>query len=73
MKYSTKFPQNWWIFTESKSADSFYVMNGDTFFSGDLNLDCDESTIFVMRKMSLMTLDTSKGGWEGEMFCREEP
>ena len=22
-------------------------MNGDTFFSGDLNLDCDESTIFV--------------------------
>ena len=27
--------------------DSFYVMNGDTFFSGDMNLDCDESTIFV--------------------------
>ena len=27
--------------------ESFYVMNGDTFFSGDLNLDCDESTIFV--------------------------
>ena len=22
-------------------------MNGDTFFSGDLNLDCDVSTIFV--------------------------
>jgi len=27
--------------------ESFYVMNGDTFFSGDLNLDCNESTIFV--------------------------
>jgi NDP-sugar pyrophosphorylase family protein len=22
-------------------------MNGDTFFSGDINLDCNESTIFV--------------------------
>ena len=27
--------------------ESFYVMNGDTFYSGELNLDCDESTIFV--------------------------
>ena len=27
--------------------ESFYVMNGDSFFSGELNLDCDESTIFV--------------------------
>mgnify|MGYP003318495185 FL=1 len=27
--------------------ESFYVMNGDTFFSGKLNLDCNESTIFV--------------------------
>ena len=27
--------------------ESFYVMNGDTFFSGELNLDCYESTIFV--------------------------
>ena len=27
--------------------DSFYVMNGDTFFSGELNLDCDTSTLFV--------------------------
>jgi len=30
--------------------ESFYVMNGDTFFSGDLNLDCDESTIFVVEE-----------------------
>ena len=27
--------------------ESFYVMNGDTFYAGELNLDCDESTIFV--------------------------
>ena len=30
-----------------KSPESFYVMNGDSFFSGELNLDCDTSTIFV--------------------------
>lgn len=30
--------------------ESFYVMNGDTFYSGDLNLDCDVSTIFVSRE-----------------------
>lgn len=27
--------------------ESFYVMNGDTFFTGELSLDVDESTIFV--------------------------
>lgn len=30
--------------------ESFYVMNGDTFYSGDLNLDCDSSTIFVSQE-----------------------
>ena len=30
--------------------ESFYVMNGDTFYSGDLNLDCDVSTIFVSQE-----------------------
>jgi len=30
--------------------ESFYVMNGDTFYSGELNLDCDESTIFVVEE-----------------------
>ena len=29
------------------APDSFYVMNGDSFFSGELNLDCDTSTLFV--------------------------
>ena len=27
--------------------ESFYVMNGDTFFSGELNLDCNTSTLFA--------------------------
>ena len=27
--------------------DSFYVMNGDSYFTGDLNLDVDRSTVFV--------------------------
>jgi NDP-sugar pyrophosphorylase family protein len=30
--------------------ESFYVMNGDTFYSGQLNLDCGESTIFVVEE-----------------------
>ena len=30
-----------------KAPESFYVMNGDTYFSGDFNLDCDISTLFV--------------------------
>ena len=31
--------------------DSFYIMNGDTYFTGDLNLDTDESTIFVAEEL----------------------
>ena len=31
--------------------DSFYVMNGDTYFTGDLNLDTDESTVFVAEEL----------------------
>ena len=27
--------------------DSFYVMNGDTYYSGDINLDASKTTIFV--------------------------
>lgn len=30
--------------------DFFYVMNGDTFYSGNLNLDCNSSTIFVSQE-----------------------
>ena len=36
--------------TKIDLPESFYVMNGDTFYSGDINLDCDESTIFVQER-----------------------
>ena len=29
------------------APDSFYIMNGDSYFTGDLNLDVDKSTVFV--------------------------
>jgi len=29
----------------------FYVMNGDTYYSGDLNLDTDTSTVFVTEEL----------------------
>ena len=31
--------------------DSFYIMNGDTYFTGDLNLDVDKSTVFVAEEL----------------------
>ena len=31
--------------------DSFYIMNGDTYFTGDLNLDVDKSTVFVAKEL----------------------
>ena len=33
-----------------EAPDSFYVMNGDTYFTGDLNLDVDKSTVFVAKE-----------------------
>ena len=33
--------------TKTNLPDSFYVMNGDTYFSGDVNVDRISSTIFV--------------------------
>lgn len=33
--------------------ESFYVMNGDTFYSGNINLDCDKTTIFVSEETIL--------------------
>ena len=41
--------------------ESFYVMNGDTFFSGDLNLDCDTSTIFVTEELVTSDVGYIKG------------
>ena len=33
------------------APDSFYVMNGDSYFTGDLNLDVDKSTVFVAEEL----------------------
>ena len=32
------------------TPDSFWVMNGDTYYPGDINLDADRSTIFVNKE-----------------------
>ena len=39
------------FFMTTRVPDSFYVMNGDTYFTGDLNLDTDESTVFVAEEL----------------------
>lgn len=44
--------------------DFFYVMNGDTFYSGNLNLDCNSSTIFVTEEKIF--------GDEGYIIGRDE-
>ena len=52
--------------------ESFYVMNGDTFYSGQLNLDCDESTIFVVEEK--VTSDVGYiQRWKVECFMRKRP
>ena len=35
---------------EIDPPDSFWVMNGDTYYPGDINLDADKSTIFVNKE-----------------------
>lgn len=34
-----------------KLPQSFYVMNGDTYYSGDINLDTNKSTVFVAEEL----------------------
>ena len=41
--------------------DSFYVMNGDTYFTGELNLDVDESTVFVTEELVTEDVGYIKG------------
>lgn len=43
--------------------DSFYVMNGDTFFSDDFNLDTDKSTVFVSWETIIGDEGYIKGAW----------
>ena len=54
--------------------ESFYVMNGDTFFSGDLNLDCDTSTIFVTEELVTSDVGYIKGkDGKVEEFVEKNP
>ena len=39
------------FFWKTDLPNSFYVMNGDTFFSGNVNLDTDKSTVFVAEEI----------------------
>ena len=54
--------------------DSFYVMNGDTYFTGDLNLDTDESTVFVAEELVTEDVGYIKGNSGNvEKFVEKNP
>ena len=54
--------------------DSFYVMNGDTYFTGDLNLDTDESTVFVAEELVTDDVGYIKGrNGKVEEFVEKNP
>ena len=53
---------------------SFYVMNGDSFFSGELNLDCDTSTLFVAEEDVTTDVGYIKGkNGKVESFVEKNP
>ena len=54
--------------------DSFYVMNGDTYFTGDLNLDVDKSTVFVAEELVTSDVGYIKGkNGKVEEFVEKDP
>ena len=54
--------------------DSFYVMNGDTYFTGDLNLDTDDSTVFVAEELVTDDVGYIKGrNGKVEEFVEKNP
>ena len=54
--------------------DSFYVMNGDTYFTGDLNLDADNSTVFVAEELVTDDVGYIKGrNGKVEEFVEKNP
>ena len=56
------------------APDSFYVMNGDSFFSGELNLDCDTSTLFVAEEDVTTDVGYIKGkNGKVESFVEKNP
>ena len=56
------------------APDSFYVMNGDTYFTGELNLDVDESTVFVTEELVTSDVGYIKGNnGKVEEFVEKNP
>jgi len=54
--------------------DSFYIMNGDTFFTGDINLDTDESTVFVAEELVTSDVGYIRGNnGKVEEFVEKNP
>ena len=54
--------------------DSFYVMNGDSYFTGDLNVDVDKSTVFVAEEDVTDDVGYVKGqNGKVESFVEKDP
>ena len=54
--------------------DSFYVMNGDSYFTGDLNLDVDKSTVFVAKELITDDVGYIRGeNGKVESFVEKDP
>ncbi len=54
--------------------DSFYVMNGDSYFTGDLNLDVDKSTVFVAEELITDDVGYIRGkNGKVESFVEKDP
>ncbi len=54
--------------------DSFYVMNGDSYFTGNLNLDVDKSTVFVAEELITDDVGYIKGkNGKVESFVEKDP
>ena len=57
-----------------EAPDSFYVMNGDTYFTGNLKLDVDKSTVFVAKEPIANDVGYIKGkNGKVEEFVEKNP
>ena len=59
---------------KTEVPDSFYVMNGDSYFTGDLNLDVDKSTVFVAEELVTGEVGYIRGkNGKVESFIEKDP
>ncbi len=59
---------------KTEVPDSFYVMNGDSYFTGDLNLDVDKSTVFVAEELITDDVGYIRGkNGKVESFIEKDP